>query len=61
MRRDRPFDDRRCIQIHLTAQGQVLIQEVFPHHVAAVVQEMSILSAAEQEELGRLCRRLGKQ
>lgn len=60
-KRDRQTDDRRCILVHLTEQGRALIEEVFPRHVAAVVQEMGLLSAAEQEELARLCRRLGKQ
>lgn len=61
VKRDRQINDRRCIQVQLTEQGRALIEAVFPRHVAAVVEEMSLLSAAEQEELGRLCRRLGKQ
>jgi len=61
VKRNRQTDDRRCILVQLTDRGRALIQEVFPRHVAAVVQDMSVLSAAEQEELGRLCRRLGKQ
>jgi len=61
VKRDRQSDDRRCILVQLTEQGRTLIQEVFPRHVAAIAQEMRVLSAAEQEELGRLCRRLGKQ
>ncbi len=61
VRRDRQQQDRRCILIHLTTEGQVLIEKTFPDHVAAIVAEISILSDSEQEELSRLCRRLGKQ
>lgn len=61
VRRDRQQKDRRCILVHLTKAGQALIEKVFPDHVAAIVAEMSILSEPEQEELSRLCRRLGKQ
>ena len=38
-----------------------LIARVFPDHVAAIVNEMSVLIPDEQETLGRLCRKLGKQ
>ncbi len=61
VKRDRQIEDRRCIKVSLTDKGQQLISQIFPSHVAAVVNEMSILSALEQEELSRLCRRLGKQ
>lgn len=61
VKRDREVDDRRCISVSLTDAGKQLITEIFPIHVAAVVKELSILTLPEQEELGRLCRRLGKQ
>ena len=61
VKREREAEDRRCIRVCLTQKGQQLISQIFPSHVATVVKEMSILSASEQEELGRLCRRLGKQ
>lgn len=61
VKRERQAEDRRCIRVCLTEKGQQLISKIFPSHVAAVVNEMSILTASEQEELGRLCRRLGKQ
>jgi MarR family 2-MHQ and catechol resistance regulon transcriptional repressor len=57
--RQRSTEDRRCIFVHLTDKGRDLIQELFPDHAAAIVEEMSCLTAAEQEELGRLCRKLG--
>lgn len=61
VKRDRQLHDRRCIIVSLTEKGQQLISEIFPSHVAAIVKEMSILTASEQEELGRLCKRLGKK
>lgn len=61
VKREREVDDRRCIKVDLTKKGKQLINQIFPSHVAAVVDEMSILTAEEQEELGQLCRRLGKQ
>jgi MarR family 2-MHQ and catechol resistance regulon transcriptional repressor len=58
--RRRDQKDRRRISVHLTPEGDRLIREVFPRHVRSIVAEMSPLSGAEQAELGRLCRRLGR-
>lgn len=52
-------EDRRCVYVHLTEAGRALLAELFPHHVAVVVAEMSVLTAAEQRELARLCRLVG--
>ena len=51
--------DRRQIKIHLTPKGETLISKIMPMHVQMIVQEMSILSTSEQEELARLCKKLG--
>lgn len=59
VRRQRCLEDRRNIYVHLTETGRETIQEIIPIHVAAIVEEMRCLTAAEQEELGRLCRKLG--
>lgn len=59
VRRERSAEDRRYITIHLTDSGRLLIAEVFPRVLAAIVSEMGILEATEQDELGRLCRMLG--
>lgn len=59
VRRERAAEDRRFITIHLTEAGERLIAEVFPRVQASIVEEMTILTDAEQEELGRLCRMLG--
>lgn len=60
-RRERGTADRRVVTVHLTAAGRQVIQKIFPRHVANIVAQMSVLSRAEQDELGRLCRKLGKQ
>jgi MarR family 2-MHQ and catechol resistance regulon transcriptional repressor len=52
-------EDRRMVLVGLTEEGKQLIAELFPGHLAAIVDEMSVLDAQEQELLGRLCRKLG--
>ncbi|HEX5324093.1 MAG TPA: MarR family transcriptional regulator [Capsulimonadaceae bacterium] len=59
--RKRSPEDRRFVTITLTKKGLWLIAELFPLHEQAVAREFSVLTGAEQEELGRLCRKLGKQ
>jgi MarR family 2-MHQ and catechol resistance regulon transcriptional repressor len=59
VRRERDANDRRVIRVHLTEAGLSRIETVFPEHVAALVEEFSVLSASEQEMLGTLCRKLG--
>lgn len=58
--RQRNTDDRRMITVRLTELGRERVETVLPGHVAAISAEMSALSAAEQENLGKLCRKLGK-
>ena len=59
VRRERDAQDRRVIHIHLTEAGSSKLEAVFPGHVAALVDEFSVLSASEQEMLGALCKKLG--
>ncbi len=59
--RERSSEDRRMILIRLTPAGEEKIRRVFPAHVRALVEEMSILTPEEQRELGRLCKKLGKR
>ena len=61
VKRDREVGDRRCISVSLTPTGKQLISDLFPAHVEAIAQQMSILSLEEQAELGRLCKKLGLQ
>jgi len=57
--RHRDTADRRYITVCLTEAGRTLISELFPRHVQIVRREMDVLSVAEQEELQRLCRKVG--
>lgn len=57
--RTRSTSDRRVMLVSLTEAGEELIGRLFPQHVAAVTEEMSVLSADEQEQLGALLRKVG--
>jgi len=59
VRRERDANDRRVIHVHLTEAGSSKLEAVLPGHVAALVEEFSILSASEQQTLGELCKKLG--
>ena len=59
VRRERQRDDRRCVRVHLTAEGRRRIEALFPAHAAAITDTLSPLTAVEQQQLGRLCRKLG--
>lgn len=61
VRRERGAEDRRQVTVHLTPRGRQLITRIFPGHVAAIVEEFSVLAAVEQEELARLASRLGRR
>jgi MarR family 2-MHQ and catechol resistance regulon transcriptional repressor len=58
--RTRNREDRRVVTVDLTRTGGRLIGKVFPIHARAVAQAMEALTVSEQEELGRLCRKLGR-
>jgi MarR family 2-MHQ and catechol resistance regulon transcriptional repressor len=57
--RVREESDRRHYSVRITAKGSALISSFFPGHVARIVKEMSALGKAEQDELGRLCKKVG--
>ena len=59
VKRERGAEDRSFITIHLTEKGTQLIAEIFPRHAAAITGEMGALTAEEQADLSRLCRKLG--
>lgn len=61
VRRERDNDDRRYFTIHLTEAGSELITRAFADVESAIVAEMAILSENEQEQLGRLCKKLGTE
>jgi DNA-binding MarR family transcriptional regulator len=54
-------EDKRVRRLALTPKGKSLIERAFRDHVANLVQQMSALTAAEQDELGRLSKKLGIQ
>ena len=60
VRRERDAEDRRVINVHLTEAGKRKIEVVLPGHIAALVDEFSVLSASEQVTLAELCKKLGK-
>ena len=60
VRRERLSEDRRYVQVHLTDAGRERIEEIFPRQARNITEQMSVLTAAEQEELARLCRKLGR-
>jgi MarR family 2-MHQ and catechol resistance regulon transcriptional repressor len=61
VRRDRSEEDRRMIRVSLTDKGHQLIHELLPGHVAAITEQMSLLTPEEQRILGDLCLKLGKK
>ena len=59
IRRERCPSDRRVQWIHLTDLGRERIVAAFPTFATAVVQEASVLSAEEQDQLANLLKKLG--
>lgn len=59
VRRERSEADRRYVTVHLTDEGREAVVRLFPEHLRAILAEMTTLTPAEQDELGRLCRKLG--
>lgn len=57
--RERDPDDNRYMQVCITDAGTEILKRCFEAHVRGIVEEMSILTGEEQEELARLCRKLG--
>jgi MarR family 2-MHQ and catechol resistance regulon transcriptional repressor len=57
--RQRTEEDKRFVRVALTGKGRRLIEEIFPAHVRRVVRAFGALSDQEQEQLRRLCRKLG--
>ena len=59
VRRERLAEDRRYVRVCLTDAGRERISALFPEHVRQIGESMDALTADEQVELGRLCRKLG--
>lgn len=59
--RRRSPQDKRIFIVALTPPGKTLMRRLFPSHAAALEEFFRVLAPAEQEQLGGLCRKLGKQ
>jgi MarR family 2-MHQ and catechol resistance regulon transcriptional repressor len=57
VRRD---EDRRYQTVALTRKGRARIAGMFPRHARLITDAFRVLTADEQEELRRICRKLGK-
>ncbi|THB78449.1 MAG: MarR family transcriptional regulator [Desulfobulbaceae bacterium] len=51
--------DKRFKIFALTRQGSELIETLFPAHMKRIQERISVLDEKEQEELARLCKKLG--
>lgn len=58
--RRRAKDDRRYISVELTTSGRSLIANTFPRHVEEIVENLKALTPREQQQLSRLCKKLGR-
>jgi MarR family 2-MHQ and catechol resistance regulon transcriptional repressor len=59
--RERDKADNRYMKVCITEAGRALMDRLMEVHVAGIVADMSVLTPDEQDELGRLCRKLGLQ
>lgn len=59
VRRERQEEDRRVQIVSLTEQGRSIVKKALPVHVERITRLMGVLSQTEQNELGRICRKLG--
>ena len=57
--RRRGEKDRRVFFIDLTLRGKQQVENILPEQVSRLKNEMSTLSKGEQNELQRLCKKLG--
>lgn len=60
VRRTQEEGDRRCTTVSITTRGASLIRDIFPRHVTELTRELGTLTAQEQDELKRLCQKLGR-
>jgi MarR family transcriptional regulator, 2-MHQ and catechol-resistance regulon repressor len=58
--RQQSAEDRRFVSVAITDKGRRLMARIFPVHLERIVELLNRLSPAQQDELGRLCLKLGK-
>jgi MarR family 2-MHQ and catechol resistance regulon transcriptional repressor len=51
--------DRRAIMVRFTPKGQKIFDDSFVKHAGYLTEMASVITSQEQEELGRLLRKLG--
>jgi MarR family transcriptional regulator, 2-MHQ and catechol-resistance regulon repressor len=59
VKRERGKEDRRLFNIYLTENGRSLFEKIFPDYLNSILNEINILTEAEQTELQRLCKKIG--
>ena len=59
VKRERDERDRRFVTVDLTVEGRRFIERIFPGHAAEIAACFGALTAKEQEQLGKLCKKLG--
>ena len=50
----------RFVSVNLTTDGKRFIERIFPGHSQAISESLGGLTASEQQELARLCAKLGQ-
>lgn len=58
--RARPKEDRRLVHVSLTPKGQTLYEELWPAHLARIVESTQNLTPDELIQLNQILRKLGK-
>jgi MarR family 2-MHQ and catechol resistance regulon transcriptional repressor len=59
VQRERSIKDRRYFTINLTKEGKARIEKIFPKHVDAIVEELSVLSDDELKQLNKMLKQVG--
>ena len=52
-------EECRVMEVNRTTKGRALTKEIFPRQAGQITDELGRLTAAEQKQLGALCRKLG--
>ncbi|MFF4553660.1 MarR family winged helix-turn-helix transcriptional regulator [Streptomyces sp. NPDC001422] len=60
VRREKAPHDRRVVMIELTDAGREVVEAIMPSYVRTVVDDLDRLTAAEQEHLADLLRKVGR-
>jgi MarR family 2-MHQ and catechol resistance regulon transcriptional repressor len=60
VKREQQGKDKRFVLACITPAGEKLIADIFPEHARRITEVMGRLKSDEQEQLGQLCKKLGK-